>query len=88
LITGAQRAISPAIRARKASGGDPTGPSTGRPAFLANPAQALRQRIENKSAETAYCGSRYIETTELRPICYRLALSAAILYCDDNLTRV
>src|SRR6187549_347564 len=40
----------------------------------------------NKSAMTAYFGSRYIESTELRPIWDRLALSAAILYCGDNLT--
>src|SRR4029079_10811304 len=45
---------------------------------------------KTKSAVTAYFRSRYryIESTELRPIWDRLALSAAILYCGDNLTRV
>src|SRR4249920_741638 len=42
----------------------------------------------NKSAVTAYFGSRYIESTGLRPIWDRLALSAAILYCGDKLRRV
>jgi len=43
---------------------------------------------KNKSAMTAYFGSRYTESTELRPIWDRLVLSAVILYCGDNLARV
>src|SRR5262245_44408247 len=42
----------------------------------------------NKSTVTAYFGSRYIESIELRPVLDRLALDDAILYCGANLTRV
>jgi hypothetical protein len=57
------------------------------------PSQSCAPRVaaaanRNKSAVTAYFGSRYIESIELRPIWDRLALSAAILYCGDNLKRV